>query len=184
MKDPNRAQADLKKRVLLSNHFGTAFKTKRIEETLIGIKYAIDAYPSLVKQRVYRTPTIGSDPVSALSPFIVPVNNCHQRWHKNLEATLKTLNVKYIGNNLPIGQSHYMQKPCVKPRWREFEDTDDERDYKKKILKYRQWKYSLLCKNNVMFDVCTSPVKQQDATPMKGKRGSFKLGRLQDLDSQ
>lgn len=70
-----------------------------------------------------------------------------------------------------------MTKPCAKPKWREFEDTDDEREYRKKMLKYRTWKYSLVCKKNAIFDVNTSPVKLPEVSPVKAKRGSFKLGR-------
>ena len=54
------------------------------------------------------------------------------------------------------------EKPCKKPKWKEFEDSDDEKDYKQKLLRYRSWKYSLVSYKNVTFDESretTSPTK-------------------------
>lgn len=52
-----------------------------------------------------------------------------------------------------------LSKPCKKPKWREFEDSDDEKEYKQKLIKYRQWKYSLLSAKNILFEVTSSPSK-------------------------
>ena len=76
----------------------------------------------------------------------------------------------------------FWTKPCRKPKWREFEDTDDERDYKKKLLKYRAWKYSLFSNKNVVFDRPNSPLKKTEReretgdTPAGSKpKANFKM---------
>jgi len=67
--------------------------------------------------------------------------------------------------------SLFWTKTSKKPKWREFEDSDDEKDYRKKLIKYRSWKYSLFSAKNVQFDRPASPQKKADNenTPLMTK---------------
>lgn len=49
-----KLQNDIRKRVLLSSHFGTAFKSKKMEAMLFDMKEVLKNYPSLVKAREAR----------------------------------------------------------------------------------------------------------------------------------
>jgi hypothetical protein len=49
--DPKDPRSEIKKRLLLSSHFGTAFKIKKVEDTLLEIKDSLMTYPALVKAK-------------------------------------------------------------------------------------------------------------------------------------
>ena len=113
-----------------------------------------------------RTSTPILEPISF---FIGAQTLSHKLFLRSLEVVLKSLNVRYFGCIFPQCLFPFVvSKPCKKPRWKEFEDTDDEKEYKYKLLKYRQWKYSLVCSKNVAFDFTPSKVslmKIENETP-------------------
>lgn len=85
-----------------------------------------------------------------------------------MDQTLRGLTARYVGGQSYTSLCHF--KPCKKPKWQEFEDSDDERIYKKKTLKYRAWRYSLVCAKNLSFD---APVKQRsdlNESPVKKRK--------------
>ena len=49
-----RVESDVRKRVLLSSHFGTAFKAKKVENMLFEMKEVQKNYPLLVKTKENR----------------------------------------------------------------------------------------------------------------------------------
>lgn len=76
-----------------------------------------------------------------------------------MEFTLRKLTERYVGSQTGAFNQLCLSKPCKKPKWREFEDSDDEKEYRQKLIKYRQWKHSLLSSKNVIFEVVNSPSK-------------------------
>lgn len=76
-----------------------------------------------------------------------------------MEFTLRKLTERYVGSQTGAFNQLCLSKPCKKPKWREFEDSDDEKEYRQKLIKYRQWKHSLLSSKNVIFEAVNSPSK-------------------------
>ena len=102
-RDLNKLSTDIRKRVLISNHFGTAFKSNNMEEMLFDMKEVQQNYPMLVKQQSFtgsnaaqlireRSSTPCHDSMGGLicntAQFMVGVNASQKNFHKNLEQQI------------------------------------------------------------------------------------------------